>query len=70
MAVSLKYGRVTVEKMPGTPFVDDEPVFVFRSSDQELPKLLRWYWTHCERAGSPRNHLIGIRDAEAEVIRW
>lgn len=67
MGIDLKYGRVTTER--GT-IGDDEPVVVFRSQDQLLPKLLKIYKIMCELAGSPERHIGAIHDAAMAVKDW
>lgn len=43
MAIDPKYGMVTVEREPGTPFGSDEPVFILRAQDKSAPMIIRAY---------------------------
>lgn len=44
MAVDLKYGQVEVENTPGTPFGEDEPVFIIRAQDASALDALMGYF--------------------------
>lgn len=43
MAISEKYGKVTVEHEPGNPFGEDEPVFLLRARDILSEPVLNEY---------------------------
>jgi hypothetical protein len=70
MAIDLKYGKITVEREPGNPLGDDEPVFVLRARDVVLPGLLGKYEEDCASYGCDESHLRAIRRAQAAVIDW
>jgi hypothetical protein len=70
MAIDLKYGRVSVEREPGNPLGDDEPVVLFRARDVVLPGLLGKYEEECDFYGADKDHLAAIRKAQAAVIDW
>lgn len=67
MAIDPKYGKVTLEH--GT-IGEDEPVIVFRATDEILPRLLVHYHSLCDRAGSPPRHLGMILNARQTVMAW
>jgi hypothetical protein len=52
MAVDLKYGRVTVENTPGTPFGEDEPVFIIRAQDKAAIDGIMGYFDAAADAGA------------------
>jgi hypothetical protein len=70
MAIDLKYGRVSVENVPGNPFGEDEPVIVFRARDKNILDLLDKYEMLCKEGGSPDEHLTAIRVVRANMERW
>jgi hypothetical protein len=70
MGIDMKYGRITVEKVRERPIGDDEPIFLFRAQDKLLPDLLDYYYSLCEQAGSPSEHLRGIEDASQRIVEW
>jgi hypothetical protein len=43
MAIDSKYGKITVEKEPDTPFGDDEPLFLLRGNDLLAKDVLLEY---------------------------
>lgn len=63
----LKYGHVTLEH--GT-VPEDEPVVVFRASDQLLPEMLHGYASACEEAGSSDFHVAATDAARQRVLDW
>jgi hypothetical protein len=67
MAIDAKYGRVTLEH--GT-IGEDEPVVVFRATDELLPKVLMYYHLFCMKAGSPKRHLDLIMNTYEKVTKW
>lgn len=67
MAIDAKYGRVTLEH---GNIGEDEPVVVFRATDQLLPKVLMYYHLFCMKAGSPKRHLDIIWDSLLKVTEW
>lgn len=72
MAVDMKYGRVNVEREPGNPLGDDEPVVVFRARDVNLPLLLDHYASICASApgASPRAHVDAVYELRQRVDEW
>lgn len=67
MPIDNKYGRVTLER---GDIPDDEPVFIFRGRDNQLPKVLAYYHLFCLKAGSPRKHLDLIMDSLTKIKHW
>ncbi len=67
MAIDAKYGRVTLEH---GSIGEDEPVVVFRATDELLPKVLMYYHLFCMKAGSPKRHLDLIWDSLLRVTKW
>lgn len=66
-----KYGQVTVEKIPGNPFEEDEVVVLFRARDKKLPELLGHYEFLCSGEGnSPQEHLDSILSVREQVVEW
>jgi hypothetical protein len=68
MPASEKYGQVRTER--GDFPDDNEPVWLFRAKDGLLPAVLDYYMTLCEEAGSPHEHIEGIRKARDDVRKW
>lgn len=67
MAIDNKYGKVTLEH---GSVGEDEPVVVFRATDELLPKVLAYYHLFCLAAGSPRRHLDLILRSRDSVLAW
>lgn len=59
-----------IQKLDGTPIPDDEPLMLFRGKDSILPALLEQYLKLCQEAGSPPEHLNGIRQHSEELRAW
>jgi hypothetical protein len=70
MAHDAKYGRVVVEREPGNPLGDDEPVFLLRGRDSLTPRTLNKYADFCSSTGSPAEHVASIRQAALRISRW
>lgn len=70
MAVSAKYGRVTVEHEPGEPLGEDEPVFLIRARDViAVEGILRYrdaYEAEVLRRQhpDPHEHYVNVLDNE------
>ena len=62
-----KYGDIVLEH---GSIPDDEPVFVFRGRDPNLPETLIAYHTLCKQSGSPQLHLDKIVQAYNEIRVW
>lgn len=72
-AIDDKYGLIRTERGDFEEHGEehgDEPVFLFRSKDQLLPKVLAYYRQLCEEAGSPQHHLDGIDASIERIERW
>lgn len=70
MAVDQKYGNVEVEKVPGNPFIEDEPVFLLRGRDVVAVATVRHYAQTCERHGSPKAHVESVLEAADAMAAW
>lgn len=72
MAVDEKYGQVTVEKQPGNPLGEDEPIFILRARDMYAAEAIRAYAEICQEAEPPTQprHLAAIENARARFEKW
>ena len=70
MAVDAKYGYVTVEKEPGHPFGDSEPVFILRGRDMVASVAIEEYALACRIAGASEEHVHSIYDAKEHFEQW
>jgi hypothetical protein len=68
VAISLRYGRVTLEREEDVKH--HEVVVVFRAQDQLLPRLLRRYKNMCVNAGSSQQYLDEIEETFVKVLLW
>lgn len=60
MPIDPRFGRVSVEKEPGNPLGEDEPVFIFRARDGYAPVAIAEY----------RDKLLyrGVAHADSNII--
>lgn len=65
-----KYGEITVERTPGAPFGDDEPVILFRARDATTPALLTAYLTLCLGRKCSAGHIEAIQTALRRFRKW
>lgn len=70
MPTDPNYGLIEVEKEPGTPFEEDEPVFLFRGRDANLVQLLDHYIYMCLEAGVGDEHIQGVRESQVQIREW
>lgn len=70
MPIDAKYGEILVSNEPGNPFVDNEPVFLFRAADITVPALLVVYQTLCTGRGCDQAHVAGIHRALETFRAW
>jgi hypothetical protein len=70
MAVDGKYGRVSVEREPGNPLGEDEPVFVLRARDLAAVGTLLLYEEAAFQQGAGEEHLAAVEEARAAFARW
>lgn len=70
MAQDRKYGEVTVERTPGAPLGDDEPVFLLRGTDHRSPGTIREYARRCQLSGCTPAHVNAVYAAADEIEAW
>lgn len=70
MAIDLKYGFVAVEKEPGNPFGDNEPIFIIRGRDALAISVIQQYKIMCELGGSPQEHIDSIEKVVDFFESW
>lgn len=70
MAISDKYGKVTVEHEPGNPFGDDEPVFIFRARDVLSKVVINEYLKLLFTFGASEEHQESVKEAINTFITW
>jgi hypothetical protein len=68
--VDAKYGRITVENVPDTPFHEDEPAFVFRGQDGLSVSALEGYLQICEDEDASPEHCAMVARSIEEVSAW
>lgn len=67
MARDNKYGEVTVEYEPGTPFGEDEPVFILRGQDRSAPMIIQAYAHAHEQQGEL---FVAAKQAHEQMLQW
>lgn len=70
MPVDAKYGRVTVEREPGNPFGENEPVFLLRARDVTSCGTLTEYRAQCVAYCAPSEHLAALDEVIRAFMRW
>jgi hypothetical protein len=67
MAISSKYGKVTLER---GSIPEDEPVFVLRSQDKLAPRLLEYYEMMCKAQGATETQVEAVVRAGEGMRAW
>lgn len=70
MAQSDKYGDVIVEREPGNPLGEDEPVFLLRARDATSVPLLEKYLNLIFLKNSPPKHIYAVEDVIQTFREW
>lgn len=70
MATDNKYGKISVEKEPGNPFGEDEPVFLLRGRDTATPMTVRNYAQMASRRGASEEFVAAVYARASEIERW
>lgn len=70
MAISAKYGKVTVEREPGNPFGEDEPVFLLRARDSASATTLEYYLTLMALLDTTPEHILSVKDVIDTFRDW
>lgn len=70
MAQDRKYGEVTVERTPGQPLIDGEPLFLLRGIDHRAPGAIREYARRCQLSGCTPAHVNEVLAAADEMEAW
>lgn len=67
MPTDLKYGEAILEH---GDIPDDEPIFIFRARDVNLPDTLIAYHTKCENTGVSQFHKDLILENYHTIKKW
>jgi hypothetical protein len=65
-----KYGRITVEREPGNPIGDDEPLFVLRARDQAAVDTIKQYAEICRGLGCDEDHVAAVEYQAQRFEEW
>lgn len=70
MARDAKYGLVLVEKTPGNPLGDDEPVFLLRARDVTSVDVLKEYQRQSVLLSADPTHVRSLDNVISNFKAW
>ncbi len=70
MAIDQKYGDVTVSDAPGTPFGDDEPVFIIRGQDALALEAIDHYTELAIGKSCPLAFISDVQNVRTRFAEW
>jgi hypothetical protein len=68
--VDTKYGRVIFEKIPGNPFIENEPVFVIRCRDSTSADGVELYGDNAQANGAHAYLRARVDERASEFRQW